>query len=243
MTTAEKKPTAYNVGAVRAIKKHTPEAEWAELFAMLALVNGDRVAPDAPLASGMEQLNTMGGKTQLVEGRTERHGDRPKFSTAPESLRVMAPVKPAAVEKPPRILSDAQRKGPPQTSNIAKLAPCGTKTARRRHTRNGEHCVTCEDMKRVRGAGVDAKGQRATCGTLAGYKQHYKNHEKRCAACNEAYNAARRKKRAQKNPTQHREVCGSSRGYDTHRRHGEKACEPCRLAENARSAQRRQAAA
>ena len=101
------------------------------------------------------------------------------------------------------------------------VAPCGTRTARVRHTRNNETCQTCD---------AALKTTLAPCGTRAAKRRHAKRGET-CAICEEAMK------------THVLQPCGTPAAHRRHKKNGETPCDPCveaiREHDKARAAKKR----
>jgi hypothetical protein len=65
----------------------------------------------------------------------------PRPSTAPAGLWAPAPE---VVVKPKR------RANLSQAGNVARMSPCGTETAAKRHQRNGQQCDVCAAAREAR---------------------------------------------------------------------------------------------
>lgn len=171
---------------------------------------------------------------------------RPRQSTAPAGLWAPAP----------EVIREKAVKPKKQPSgNAARLAPCGSETAAKRHKRNGEvdadgqiTCRVCIDGRKARRTTnrklkpVKPIAPGSRCGSRLGYDDHIKFGEKTCAECKKAMaayvrrRASLRKAEPKKPPTTTAQ-CGSTAGRPAHRRRNEWPCEACKEAVNAAARQ------
>jgi len=88
----------------------------------------------------------------------------------------------------------AHERGGSGSHQPRRLAPCGTKSARRRHRRWDETCAECEVTP-------DPPTPLRPCGTRAAYERHRSNGEQACEACKAAeaeYRTAMKQARKQR---------------------------------------------
>jgi transcriptional regulator with XRE-family HTH domain len=75
--------------------------------------------------------------------------------------------------------------------------------------------------------------EEAVCGTVGGYRKHYKRGEKPCDACRKKHSEEDRERRKRKGGKPFKPaVCGTASGRRKHYRNGEKPCDACRKKHN-----------
>lgn len=170
------------------------QADAAHLLEMLGLTVDGIPQPDDTRVYGMDSGSPVAGTRPGIE--SSHYADRPKLSTAPVSLQVLAPVIPiVAAPKPSRTSGVANL----LKVNKSREAPCGTPSAKKRHKRRGEPiCDLCAPVtdwhpnhakhKRDarRRAGIMPRPPVQPCGTEAAYRRHKKAKEPTCQPCREA---------------------------------------------------------
>lgn len=137
---------------------------------------------------------------KIVPSQGDPMLQRPKTSTAPPGLRNLPPLKvppkPIAVPKPAR---SPEAPASFVVRNELRMAPCGTKTASKRHKRREESCEVCETAAagRLRRAALGGR-EPAKCGEAAGAQKHRRAGEDICTPCRLAENSKRRSYRVKK---------------------------------------------
>jgi hypothetical protein len=154
-----------NQAAARVIAFHVecPNAR-QEILEMLAIIDADgSIRPDDTRSISMEQLNTAGGDQKMRA--TEPYVlDRPDVSTAPDTLRHLAPVEPPKPTRRTKTVAEGRPSRAKADRKPRKAAECGTQSGYNRHFRvtHTKPCQPCKDAhaerNRQKKARRDAEG-------------------------------------------------------------------------------------
>jgi hypothetical protein len=235
------------VAARRVAASANSPAEAREFLLMLGIIDeAGQLLPDPTRDVAIGHVNRLANAPKV--GGRNRFMDRPERSTAPSTLQVLAAPQPT-VRKQTAPRTASQLKGPPQDHNLARMQPCGTEAAARRHVAKRE--PVCDTCQRGRDERRREKSTRlvhnAECGTRGGYEKHRRQRTTICPPCRAAYNQARRDERAAargKREAANPVVHGTSTARKRHYKEGTPVCEECRafkLAADAMYAARKKA--